>query len=1238
MKSLNTLLLGAGILLVLCIESAHAQTGPGYAISLNGSGQYLTVPTAAASALTGPFTIEAWVYVRAYADWSRLSDFATATGNNEIVCMLSVGMSGRPDLQCFNSAGAETGSISVPSALPLNMWTHLAFTCDGATGRIFTNGILAVSGPMTTPSGPARTSNFIGRSNWPGDADANATIDEVRIWNVARTQAEIQANMLNAALPGSTPGLVAYWHFDAGTGTSATDATGHGNTGTLVNGPLWKQFPGLNNPFVYNITATNAMVAEDVATFGQITAAWFQWGANATYGNTTTSNVFISDTTVTKPLTNLTAGTAYHWRSVAFNSVGTSYGTDQTFTTVSTNANLSALTFSAGTFTPAFSSAITAYSASLPNSVATTTVTPTAAGGLNATIQVRVNGGAFAPVTSGTASSPLSLVIGTNTIVVKVTAQDSATVKTYSITATRAAIPPSVTSLAASSISQTAATLNGTVNPNGSSSYGWFQWGLNTNYGYSTPSVSVGSGSAPVARSAALNGLTQGVLYQFRAVGSNVAGLFYGVDQSFQFNPMPPVVTGLMDFQNAGLWRKEVRKQEIARCYRQTEWTTTNTIWFERGAESLWITRPAVESFLYRSHCIYRFPNGRIWTILRTFARTDLRRFSTHYRFWWAGRANPLLSLTDTNANRTMMSMDEVQIVLPMTPADPNPGTPGNEAVMITDENGVEHLQGEPGFELPPDIAGNPNGYQLLTTALSTDQLPPAADRIQDVPMPLMPGMANLQPGVVIQWLVDRNGNVMVDHDMNGYPDSLTSSNVLGGQKHQGLITPAIGTAGTELSVDQGNTQLQLFCWELDSTGEVRGASPGQVVIGPPVDLNGDGVADGPIGSPVPSDPTVRQLVVNPSSIQEQQDPSGKPVDLAVVESASPTDAELAAMNANLAAQIPGFVPLQRPFILCMSKIHMRRIWSVDHRSVFDTSLHHLTWQHRNGLVLTDRALRVWLTKVSLAQFSYSRRRLRVGQPPDQVFDLLHLRFLRVGFRVIVVSPNQIALKIDQMHVVVPDDPNNPNSQLMLLSTQGDENRLFREVPPPVLAGLQPDPLPVGPDGVGVEPIDPVSGTLDFGLGGTGVFDNHPLEARGVLPVILGGNEDAATAPENNQLQLYCWVLNPNGTIAGEPIESSPGLQVPLAMTPTPALPLFEDENGNPLENPTMFITTLTSADNKVYIQRLGNGNVQLSWDGPGQLQAAGAATGYYQDMPGATLSPVVVTPGQLAQFYRVRR
>src|SRR5262249_14832299 len=51
---------------------------------------------------------------------------------------------------------------------------------------------------------------------------------------------EASAWFANAASPSiSGSGLVAYWKFDEGSGTTASDSSGNGNTGTLVNGPRW---------------------------------------------------------------------------------------------------------------------------------------------------------------------------------------------------------------------------------------------------------------------------------------------------------------------------------------------------------------------------------------------------------------------------------------------------------------------------------------------------------------------------------------------------------------------------------------------------------------------------------------------------------------------------------------------------------------------------------------------------------------------------------------------------------------------------------------------------------------------------------------------------------------------------------------------------------------------------------------------------------------------------------------
>jgi PKD repeat protein len=107
---------------------------------------------------------------------------------------------------------------------------------------------------------------------------------------------------------------------------------------------------------------------------------------------------------------------------------------------LSNNANLSSLSLSSGTLSPTFASGTTAYSSIVNSITSSITVTPTKADA-GASIQARVNGGTYATVTSGSASSALSLNFGTNTIDVKVTAEDGTTLKTYTITVTRITPP-----------------------------------------------------------------------------------------------------------------------------------------------------------------------------------------------------------------------------------------------------------------------------------------------------------------------------------------------------------------------------------------------------------------------------------------------------------------------------------------------------------------------------------------------------------------------------------------------------------------------------------------------------------------------------------------------------------------------------------------------------------------------------------------------------------------------------
>ncbi len=150
---------------------------------------------------------------------------------------------------------------------------------------------------------------------------------------------------------------------------------------------------------------------------------------------------------ISASLTGLTSATSYSYAAYATNSEGTAYGATGSFSPPSVNASLSSLALSTGTLTPVFSSATTAYSATVPNAPTSTTVTATLAEA-NATLQVQVNSGGFSPLTSGVASGALPLDVGANSIGVRVTAQDGVTIKIYTSSSTELLPhPPSPASL-----------------------------------------------------------------------------------------------------------------------------------------------------------------------------------------------------------------------------------------------------------------------------------------------------------------------------------------------------------------------------------------------------------------------------------------------------------------------------------------------------------------------------------------------------------------------------------------------------------------------------------------------------------------------------------------------------------------------------------------------------------------------------------------------------------------------
>ncbi len=123
--------------------------------------------------------------------------------------------------------------LTISRRIDPNMWYHIAITQDSDSARSYFNGQLIMSleneyTANTTTS--LRIGEFLG---YPDDISTfKGEIDELRIWNYARSQDEVQSTM-HEKLVGSEDGLAAYWDFDSLSGMTIKDLSPNGNDGTL---------------------------------------------------------------------------------------------------------------------------------------------------------------------------------------------------------------------------------------------------------------------------------------------------------------------------------------------------------------------------------------------------------------------------------------------------------------------------------------------------------------------------------------------------------------------------------------------------------------------------------------------------------------------------------------------------------------------------------------------------------------------------------------------------------------------------------------------------------------------------------------------------------------------------------------------------------------------------------------------------------------------------------------------
>ena len=199
-------------------------------LQLDGDGSYVALPSNMFNDLEEA-TVEAW------GNWSSFPHHSRAFDFGESWHSMHVQNSGRSAGLRFDIA-AEPGhenSIEIPDLLRTNQWVHLAAVSGKAGMKLYVNGTLAGTNDYRGSFAAIQSGKyaFLGRSTWgdlfPEVQDFHGQIDEVRVWRVARTEAQILENR-SKQLIGNEPDLVGLWNFDdpREPGRDSTRAGHHG--------------------------------------------------------------------------------------------------------------------------------------------------------------------------------------------------------------------------------------------------------------------------------------------------------------------------------------------------------------------------------------------------------------------------------------------------------------------------------------------------------------------------------------------------------------------------------------------------------------------------------------------------------------------------------------------------------------------------------------------------------------------------------------------------------------------------------------------------------------------------------------------------------------------------------------------------------------------------------------------------------------------------------------------------